>query len=220
MSLKAIPPLKKESATAVLDEPVSAEHVSAIAEKTQIADTSATPITTDGILALVAALTQQNALMQKQLEISQKAQLDANEKLAAAIIETTKPREVLKTREQIAREANDKMFEAQAKELRQRQKETKEYGQDLCDHIAGGLGETKDVHLRTSIIWHRTDAQVDIGICTTCGRQFHPEDPLDKQGRNYTYWRRKGSFNRISAAGTRQFMDPLKAMHDSYLRDS
>jgi hypothetical protein len=171
-----------------------------------VLDTSKQPLSTDALLSLIATLTQQNA--------------ESNRKLAEAILETTKPREVLKTKEQLAREANDKMFYEQAKELARRQRETKNLEQKLCDHIAGGLGETKDVHQRTSIVWHRTDAQVDIGICTTCGRRFHPEDKVDDQGHDYTYWRRKGSFNRISAAGVRQFLDPLRAQHDSYLRDS
>jgi len=171
-----------------------------------VLDTSKQPLSTDALLSLIATLTQQNA--------------ESNRKLAGAILETTKPREVLKTKEQLAREANDKMFYEQAKELARRQRETKNLEQKRCDHIAGGLGEIKDVHQRTSIVWHRTDAQVDIGICTTCGRRFHPEDKVDDQGHDYTYWRRKGSFNRISAAGVRQFLDPLRAQHDSYLRDS
>jgi hypothetical protein len=176
-------------------------------------DSSAAPISTDGLLTLIAT-------MQQQVLESQEAARVANENLAKAILKTTEPREEIKTKKQLADEENQRMFEEQAKETRLRQIATAELQKDNCDHIAGGLGETKDVHQRTSIVWHRTDAQVDIGICTTCGRIFHPEDPLDKQGRDYSYWRRKGSFNKISAAGVRQFMDPKKAQHDSFLRDS
>lgn len=188
--------------------------------ETEAVDTSQAPLTTEALLSLVASLTQQMLVSQQQAAEERRAAAEANQKLADAILETTKPREILKSKEQLAREENDRIFEVQAKELSKRQKETKQYEQTICDHIAGGLGETKDVHLRTSIVWHRTDAQVDVGICTTCGRQFHPDDPLDAQGHDYTYWRRKGSFNRISAAGVRQFMDPRKAMKDSYLRDN
>jgi len=199
MSLKAIKPLSPENPVpAVAETPASTELIQGI-------DTSAKPLSVEQLLSIIVSLQQDNA--------------KANAALANAILETTKPREVIKTKEQVAREANDKMFLEQAKELQKRQRETKQLEQNLCDHIAGSLGETKDVHQRTSIVWHRTDAQVDIGICTTCGRQFHPEDKLDQQGHDYRYWRRKGSFNRISAAGVRQFMDPLKAQHDSYLRD-
>jgi uncharacterized protein with PIN domain len=199
MSLKAIKPLSPEtSVSANAETPDTTELVQGI-------DTSAKPLTAEQLLSVIVSLQQDNA--------------KANAALANAILETTKPREVIKTKEQAAREANDKMFLEQARELQKRQRETRKLEQNLCEHIAGSLGETKDVHQRTSIVWHRTDAQVDIGICTTCGRQFHPEDKLDEQGRDYRYWRRKGSFNRISAAGVRQFMDPLKAQHDSYLRD-
>lgn len=200
MSLKALKPLSPETPVSTFAE------TSDSTELVQGIDTSAKPLTTEQLLAVIVSLQQENA--------------KANAALANAILETTKPREVIKTKEQAAREANDRMFLEQAKELQKRQRETKNLEQELCDHIAGALGETKDVHQRTSIVWHRTDAQVDIGICTTCGRQFHPEDKVDKQGHDYRYWRRKGSFNRISAAGVRQFMDPLKAQHDSYLRDS
>jgi hypothetical protein len=202
MSLKAIKPIKSDSP----ETPVSTvAEITPTAENVGI-DTSAKPLSVEQLLSIIVSLQQDNA--------------KANKALADAIIETTKPREVVKTKEQIAQEANAKMFLEQSRELTKRQKDTKNLEQELCDHIAGSLGETKDVHQRTSIVWHRTDAQVDIGICTTCGRQFHPEDPLDKQGHDYRYWRRKGSFNRISAAGVRQFMDPLKAQHDSFLRDS
>lgn len=200
MSLKALKPISPETpVSANVETPSSTELLQGI-------DTSAKPLSSEQLLAIIVSLQQDNA--------------KANKALADAILETTKPREVVKTKHQLAQEENNRMFLEQAKELSKRQKETKLNEQNNCEHIAGSLGETKDVHQRTSIVWHRTDAQVDIGICTTCGRQFHPEDPLDNQGRNYSYWRRKGSFNRISAAGVRQFMDPLKAQHDSYLRDS
>jgi hypothetical protein len=199
MSIKPIKPISKEEVSP--ETPVSTP-----VETAEGIDTSKQPLSTDALLALIATLTQQNA--------------ESNARLAEAILETTKPREILKTKQQLATEENDRLFFEQSKELRRRQKETKQREQLQCDHVAGSLGETKDVHQRTSIVWHRTDAQVDIGICTTCGRLFHPEDQIDAQGHDYSYWRRRGSFNRISAAGVRQFMNPLKAQHDSFLRDS
>ena len=199
MSLKALKPISPETpVSANVETPDSTELVQGI-------DTSKQPLSVEQLLAVIVSLQQDNA--------------KANAALANAILETTKPREVIKTKDQLAREANDKMFLEQSKELSRRQKQTKQLEQAQCDHIAGSLGETRDVHQRTSIVWHRTDAQVDVGVCTTCGRLFHPEDPTDAQGHNYSDWRRKGSFNRISAAGVRQFMDPLKAQHDSFLRD-
>jgi hypothetical protein len=207
MSIKALKPISdKPEVSPVVETGPFDENPEAI-------NTSAQPLSTDALLALIAS-------MQQQLLSSQQQAAEANKKLADAILKTTEPREIIKTKEQLAREANDKIFLEQAKETERRQKDTTRRTQAQCDHIAGGLGETKDVHQRTSIVWNRTDAQVDIGVCTTCGRRFHPEDPLDEQNHDYTYWRRKGSFNKISAAGVRQFMNPLKAQHDSFLRDS
>jgi hypothetical protein len=206
----------KNSSVAVEDSPETA--LSANAENTSPTEnfnTSASPITTDALLTLIAG-------MQQQLLKSQEEAAKANAALAAAILETTKPREVLKTKEQLAREANDKLFDENAKELRRRQRETIRQSQDECVHIAGcsPLSEQKDIAGRTSILWHRNDAQVDIGICTVCQRIFHPDDPVDGQGHSYTFWRKQPSFNKISAAGIRQFLDPMKARKDSYLHDS
>lgn len=178
-------------------------------------NTSATPISTDALLTLIAS-------MQQQLLASQKAAAEANAKLADAILETTKPREVLKSTKQLADEANQKIFDDQAKELKRRQRETIEQSQNNCVHIAGcnPLSEERDVRGRTSILWHKTDAQVVVGICTNCQRIFRPDDAPDQQGRTYQFYRSQPSINRISAAGNRQFLDPLKAMKDSYLHDS
>ena len=178
-------------------------------------DTAQAPLTTEALLTLIAG-------MQQQLLKSQEDAAKANQALAAAILETTKPRETLKSKEQLAREANDKLFDENAKELRRRQRETIRQSQDECVHIAGcsPLSEQKDIAGRTSILWHRNDAQVDIGICTVCQRIFHPDDQVDGQGHTYSFWRKQPSFNKISAAGTRQFLDPMKARKDSYLHDS
>lgn len=178
-------------------------------------DTIVTPISTDGLLTLIAT-------MQQQLLESQNAAREANERLAEAILKTTEPREIKKSPEQLAQEANQKLFEDQAKELRRRQLETIKDSQNNCVHIAGcnPLSEERDVRGRTSILWHKTDAQVVVGICTNCQRIFRPDDEPDSQGRTYQFWRSQPSINRTSQAGNRQFVDPMKAMKDSYLRDS
>jgi multidrug efflux pump subunit AcrA (membrane-fusion protein) len=189
------------------------EETEAVEETPQTFNSRVTPISTDALFTLIAS-------MQQQLLASQTAAAEANAKLAEAILETTKPREVLKSKEQLAREENDRMFYEQARELSRRQKETKKRGQNLCDHVAGSLGEVPEVHGKTCIVWHRTDIGIDVGICTTCGRLFHPEDPVDAQGHDYVYWRRKASINKLSTAGTeRRFSNPVQAAHDSFLRD-
>lgn len=205
----SIKPIKPSDKTEVIDVSANA----GTAPITETVDTSKQPLSVDQLLTLIAG-------MQQQLLASQQQAARSNELLAAAIIESGKPKQPLKTAKELAFEANEKAFEEQAKELRKRQRENSQLEQENCDHIAGSRGETKDVHQRTSIVWHRTDAQVDIGVCTGCGRKFHPEDPADSQGHSYAYWRKKGSFNRISTAGIRQFFNPLKAQHDSFLRDT
>ena len=205
MSLKALKPL---------EAPVSADvETPTIAET--IAQTSVQPTSTDQLLALIAT-------MQQQLVLSQQQAAESNAKLAEAILATTKPRETLKTAKEIAQEANQKMFDDQAKELRRRQKLNIEADQNNCEHIAGcnPLSEERDVRGRSSILWHKTDAQVVVGICTNCQRFFRPDDPVDARGNNYEFYRRKPSINRMSQSGTRQFLDPLQAMKDGTLRDS
>ena len=197
MSLKGIPPLKKESAVAVLDEPTTTQEVQAVVGPTPA-------LTNEQLLLLIA-----------QMSASMAAQTQLLEKLS-------NPQEPKKSKEQIAREENERMFDERAKELRKRQKETARAEQDECVHIAGcsPLSEQKDIAGRTAIIWHRNDVGVDLGICTVCQRFFHPSDPPDAQGHTYSFWRKQPSFNKISAAGYRTVLDPVRAREESYLHDS
>lgn len=196
------------------ETPISANAETAPNPELVAFNSSASPISVEGLLSLIASLSQQ-------LVATQQSTAAANEQLAAAILKTTEPKEVLKTRQQLAQEENDKLFDANAKELRRRQLLNKTAVENDCVHIAGcsQLSEQKDIAGRTSIVWHRTDAQYDVGICTVCGRQFHPDDPLDALGHTYNFWRKQSSFNKLSAAGYRQFENPGKARVDSYLRD-
>jgi hypothetical protein len=200
MTLKALKPLPSEA-------PVSAVAESTSATETTF-DTSKQPLSTEQLLSIIVSLQQDNA--------------KANAALANAILETTKPREHVKTLKEIANEANDELFKQNERIHRERTKVLTKSSQDNCDHIAGGsqLSEQRDIAGRTSIVWHRTDASVDVGICQVCGRLFHPLDPPDVHGNTYNYWRRKPSFNKLSTAGTRQYLNPTKAAEDSFLRDS
>lgn len=203
------------------ETPVSANAENANTANLTAFNSSASPITTDGLLSLIASMSQQLLASQKAAADQAAAAALANDRLAAAILKTTEPREALKTRQQLAQEENDKLFDAQAKELRRRQLLNKQVVENDCVHIAGcsQLSEQKDIAGRTAIVWHRTDAQCDVGICTVCGRQFHPDDEIDSLGHTYNYWRKQPSFNKLSAAGFRQFDNPSKARTDSYLRD-
>ena len=193
MSIKALKPLE-----ATTDPSANQET-----------NSSAQPISTDALLTLIAS-------MQQQLLASQQANADANARLAEAILKTTEPREYVKTTKELAVEANEELFKKNEKELERRKKANKEAEQTYCEHIAGcsQLGDEKDLRGRTSILWHRNDVSVDVGICTNCQRIFRPTDP------DYMAWRRKPSINKLSAAGSRVVMDPVKAQDESYLHDS
>ena len=185
--------------------PKNEEEISVFAETSPVSETAAPPaMTTEDLLKLVAGLL---ANQQKQTE---------------AIIELSRPKAPYKSDKELAHEANEKMFDERAKELRARQKATNKAGQDDCVHIAGcsPLSEQKDIAGRTAIIWHRNDVGVDIGIFTVCQRPFHPSDPVDGQGHSYSFWRKQPSFNKLSTAGFRTVLDPVRAREESYLHDS
>ena len=184
-------------------EGVSADETPEIVET----DTSLQPLSTNDLLKLVAS-------MQQQVLVSQQEAAKANAALAAAILETTKPREVLKTKQQQAQEINDANFLKNQKELQRRQKENKRIEQSYCDHVAGGLGAEKDLRGRLSIVWHRNDLRVDVGICTVCQKIFRPGDE------DYLRYRNKKSINLLSTAGDHWVEDPLKAQRESFLQDS
>lgn len=197
MSLKALAPLEPKVST-------NAET----ATSTEI-NTSVAPISTNDLLTLIAS-------MQSQLLASQQAQAETSKLLAEAIIKTTEPRETKLTPKQIAEAANEKLFKDNERALEKRKKDNQKAEQTYCEHIAGcsQLGDEKDLRGRTSILWHRNDVSVDIGICTNCQRIFRPDEP------DYMAWRRKPSINKLSMAGPRVIMDPVKAQNDSYLHDS
>ncbi len=194
MTLKALKPLSPEP------------EVSTVAETAPATETPQAVSVAD-LLSLIATLTKQNS--------------EANEKLAAAIIKTTEPRAVVKTQKEIANEKNQELFDKNAKIQAKRLKDAVAYEQNNCEHIAGSsrLSEEHDLRGRTAILWHTTDVGVDVGICLVCQRFFRPTDPVDGQGHDYTYWRKKPSMCKISRAGSRTFLNPLQAMDESYLHD-
>lgn len=206
MSLKALKPISPES-------PVSAETESS--PITETASAPIQPLSSTDLLTLIASMQQQLLASQQQAAESQKA-------LAAAILETTKPREHVKTVKEVAAEQNEALFKKNEKDLEIRKKSGIKYSQDNCDHIGGcnPLSDERDIRGRTSILWHRTDAGVEVGICLVCQRFFRPSDEPDGQKHDYWYWRKKPSMCRPSASGTRIFMDPARAAEESYLHDS
>lgn len=195
MSIKAIPQIPKEPEAELPINPP--------------------PLSTDQLLTLIAS-------MQQQLLSAQQSAASANEKLAEAILETTKPREPVKTKKQLAEEENTRQEKIRENQLRDYQKAVKKVNEQNCVHIAGcsELSEQMDIAHRTSILWHRNDVGVDIGVCTVCQRIFRPSDAADTDGKTYTYWRKQPSFNKLSQAGFRTILDPVRAREQSYLHDT
>jgi hypothetical protein len=106
--------------------------------------------------------------------------------------------------DEVLQNENDRNFRKELKILRTRINHAKKQEQQQCPHVAGCniASETQDQLGRTSIVWHRTDLGIDVGICNNCHRLFQPSDP------DYMEWRKKNSFNSMSAAGYRTFHTP------------
>lgn len=168
-------------------------------------------------LEILPAMTQSDLL--SIIAAMQKSQAESSEAikaLAQAVVESSTPKAPFKSKRDLANEKNEEDARRREKELETYKKKLVQYSQtEGCDHIAGGnqLSEQRDIAGRTSIAWHRNDVGVEQGICTICQRVFLPHQP------DYAVWRKRPSFNRLSAAGFRTFMDPRKAMEDSYLHD-
>ena len=186
------------------------------AETPATVETSQAPLTTDQLLTIIANMQKQIADAQALAAEAQRESNAATKALADAVLETTKPKEYIKTKKELADEANQKLFDDRQRELQKRQKAVTKAEQDSCDHIAGGspLSEQRDIAGRTSILWHRNDVGVDVGICTVCQRIFRPTDT------DFAIWRKKPSFNRLSASGYRTVLDPVRARAESFLHDS
>lgn len=106
----------------------------------------------------------------------------------------------------------DITFQKQVRAQRERQEAAVKYEQDMCPHLAGGLGE--DSSNRTSIVWHQLNTEEIVGICLECGRKFWPSDE------DYWTWRRKPSFNRMSGAGIKSRLTGYEEeFSKTYLQD-
>jgi hypothetical protein len=91
----------------------------------------------------------------------------------------------------------EKLFRKRYKLLSARRRQAQAQDQAECLHIAGcnPLSEEFDSRGRTSIVWHSLNTGEIVGICTNCLRYFFPSDP------DYSVWRKRSSFNKISGTG-------------------
>ena len=188
------------------EAPVSAEIETPVVAETPAPLPS---MTQDALLTIIAS-------MQQQLLASQQAQAEQNKALADAIINLATPKAPVKTRKQEADEENERMFKEQEEEHRKNEKALIKRSHELCDHIAGSnaLSDERDLRGRTSILWHRNDIGVEVGVCQVCQRIFLPDQP------DYISWRKKPSICKLSTSGNRMVPNYEKAFEKSYLHDS
>jgi hypothetical protein len=191
----------REAAKLVASEPQADQPTAA--EQADSSQALLPQMTTSDLLTIIAT-------MQKQLMDQQRAQTEANQALAEAIMESRKPYEDPK------KKINDEIFKKQENLLTAQLKSNTKFTQDQCEHIAGcnQLSEQKDLYGKTSIAWHRGDIGQVFGVCTVCQRIFHQDDP------DFQKWKRMPSFNKMSASGSRWVSDPVAAQQRSRLKDS
>jgi len=119
------------------------------------------------------------------------AQAESNKALAEAIRDSNKPYVDPKKAE------NDEMFRKNTREQEERRRKAVQASQEWCQHIAGGMGDIKDIGGRTSIAWHRFDNGQTVGICTQCIRVIRETDE------DFRKWWGQPKMNKMSRSGDR-----------------
>lgn len=98
--------------------------------------------------------------------------------------------------------ANDETMRQSMREQMKRIREDIAASQDSCPHLQGSNPLSEQSGVLTSIVRHRLDTGEVVGFCTNCTRIFRAND------KDYGYWMRRKSGNRLSEAGRRFFLDP------------
>jgi hypothetical protein len=123
-------------------------------------------------------------------------------KLAEALIESKKPyvdpRQV----------ENEKAMREQMRVVNERMKAQIYASQETCPHLQGSSELSDFSGQLSSIVLHRLDNGVVVGICTNCQKQIFSDDPNIEVQKIF----RMKSGNRMSSAGIRNFVDPKAAM--------
>ncbi len=122
--------------------------------------------------------------------------------LAKAIIEARKPyvdpRDV----------ENEKAMRESMRKVNERMKAQIVASQETCPHLQGSSENSDFTGQLSSIVMHRLDSGVIVGICTNCQLQIFSNDPDVNVQKIF----RQKSGNRMSSAGVRTFRDPNAAM--------
>jgi hypothetical protein len=121
---------------------------------------------------------------------------------AAALLESRKPYTDPR------QEANAAMMKEGFKVSQERMNAEIEASRASCEHVQGSNALSEFQGQMGSFVLHQLDTGVVIGICTNCQKTIwsNSTDPEDLK-----YFKKKQA-NRMSKAGQRVFMDPMKAM--------
>jgi type III secretion system FlhB-like substrate exporter len=122
--------------------------------------------------------------------------------LAAAIIESRKPYVDPKQLE------NEKNMREQMRVVNERMHQQILSSQALCPHLQGSNELSDFSGQLSSLVIHRLDNGVVVGICTNCQKHIFSNDKDPEVQKIF----RMKSGNRMSSAGVRTFMDPKTAM--------
>jgi hypothetical protein len=104
-------------------------------------------------------------------------------------------------------EENERIMRAQNHDIQERIKREIEASRDTCPHLQGSNALSEFQGQLGSFILHQLDTGVVVGICTNCQKQIwsNSKDPEELK------WFNKKQANRMSRAGQRVFLDPVKA---------
>jgi type III secretion system FlhB-like substrate exporter len=159
----------------------------------------------------------QNIISQAVAAASSAAQDRASEivskgmsELAAAIIESKKP--YVDPRQ----EENERAMRESMRVVNERMKAQILASQATCPHLQGSSELSDFSGQLSSLVIHRLDSGVVVGICTNCQKQIYSDDPDVEVQKIF----RMKSGNRMSSAGIRNFVDPKAAMAAGRLTSS
>jgi hypothetical protein len=135
-------------------------------------------------------------------ERSEKIVSEGMSELAKAIIEARKPYVDPRNVE------NEKAMRESMRVVNERMKAQILASQGTCPHLQGSSENSDFTGQLSSIVMHRLDSGVVVGICTNCQLQIFSDNPDVNVQKIF----RQKSGNRMSSAGIRTFHDPKAAM--------
>lgn len=163
------------------------EHVSAREPRDSGSKSGKLSIGMDELQALIAA------------SVSQAVE-QSSKVIAQALIDSRKPYVDPNKAE------NDRRFRESEREVQARIRAEIEASRDNCEHLQGSNALSEFQGQLGSFVLHQLDTGAVVGICTNCQKQIWSNVAEDQK------WFKRKSANRMSRAGQRFFMDPVKVM--------